>query len=139
MCGTAPPSELCRGAALRSSRGEEVVAAPSPSARGERPLEPLLTMTALGNLAERGGEVPAPTFPASRGPDLGTAVPGSEFTPTRGGCGAPGRSRSGAPGVGGSDRGAAPGAPLASGPGRGPAAGRRALSLRATEPSSRPC
>lgn len=75
--------------------------------------------------------MPAPTFPASRGPGRRTAAPGSEFTRTREGCGAAGRGRSGAPRVEGSDRGAAPGAPLSSGPGRGPAAARRALSFPA--------
>ncbi|XP_041900466.1 translation initiation factor IF-2-like [Corvus kubaryi] len=121
VCGTAPPAaKLCLGAALHSCRSEAVGAAPSPSPRGEPPLEPRLTMTALGNLGERGGEVQAPTFPASWGPDRGTAAPGSEFTPTRVGCGAPGRGRSGAPRVGGSDRGAPPGAPFASGRGAAP-------------------
>lgn len=114
VCGTAPPAELCRGAALRSCRGEGVGAAPSPSPRGEPPLAPRLIVTALGNLGERGGEVPAPTFPASRGPDRGTVAPGSEFTP--GTAGEAPRA------WGGSDRGAAPGAPPAPGPGPGPAA-----------------
>lgn len=55
LSSTTPAAERCRGAALRSYRGEEVGAAPSASPRGKPPLEPRLTMTALETWARGAG------------------------------------------------------------------------------------
>lgn len=132
LSSIATPAERCRGAVLRSYRGEEVGAAPSPSPRGKPPPEPRLTMTALETWARGAGRCRSQPFRPLGGRTAGQRRR-ARNSPR------PGRAAERRRASEGSERGAARERPSPQGPAAGPHRPHGAVLARAAKPSSRPC